>query len=119
TPGSTPGKSPSPKPTSNPTSNPTHNPSPSPSPKPSPKPSPTPSPSPSPTCPFSGPSITESPNPVTGGSNVTINGSNFKPGSVSIQYYAGSTLTSTKSVTAGASFTFSTTVTTKNTGLLG
>jgi eukaryotic-like serine/threonine-protein kinase len=121
TPGSTPAPGKSPKPTSNPTSNPTHNPSPGPSPRPSPSPSPrpSPSPSPSPTCPFSGASITESPNPVTGGSNVTINGSNFAPGTVTVQYYAGSTLTSTKTATAGANCSFSTTVTTKSAGLLG
>jgi hypothetical protein len=36
-----------------------------------------------------------------------------------VQYYAGSTLSSTKTVTAGANCAFSTTVTTKNAGLLG
>jgi len=118
-PSTAPGKSPSPKPTSNPTHNPTPSPSPRPTQSPSPTPRPSPSPSPSPTCPFSGPSITESPNPVTGGNNATINGSNFKPGSITVQYYAGTTLTSTKTVTAGTNCAFSTAVTTKNAGLLG
>jgi hypothetical protein len=50
---------------------------------------------------------------------VGINGSNFKPGTITITYYAGSTAYSEPSATAGANCTFSTTVTTTNAGLLG
>ncbi|HEY8624312.1 MAG TPA: hypothetical protein VIM74_10660, partial [Casimicrobiaceae bacterium] len=42
-----------------------------------------------PQCPFSGPTLSESPNPVLAGGNVKVSGSNFKPGPVTLAYYAG------------------------------
>ena len=94
-----PGSSPSANPSSRPTSNPTAGPS----------PKPKPSPSPSPTCPFSGPKLNESPDPVIAGTPVTVSGFNFKPGVVTLTYYAGNTGagTSAGTATAGANCAFS------------
>ena len=110
----TPGRSPRPGSSPTPTSG-SSNPSPKPSPRPSPKPRPTPTPTPNP-CPTSTSSaaLNASPNTVLiGGGPVTITGTNFTPNkSVTLNYYKGSALYSTKTVTVGCNGSFSTTVNT-------
>jgi hypothetical protein len=93
------GSSPSAGASASPTSTPRSSPTPSP---------PPPTPSPTPTCPFSGPALTESPNPVLAGTTVKISGTNFKPGPVTLTYYAGSSAgTPAGTVTAGSNCAFS------------
>ena len=66
----------------------------------------TPSPSPSPQCPFSSAALSESPNPVLAGQNVMVSGTNFKPGTVNLAYYAGATVFRRVSASAGSDCTF-------------
>jgi serine/threonine-protein kinase len=110
----TPGKTPTPQ--ANPGATPTsagHSPAPKPTPSPSPKPSP------SPQCPFSGPALTESPDPVLAGQKVTVSGTNFKPGAITLTYYAGASKSAPVTATAGSNCTFSRSITTKGGLLLG
>ncbi len=117
-PTSSPSSSPSPgsSPTSRPTSSssPRPNSSPTSSPAPSPKPSPTPPPpSPTPSCWTSGPYLTESPNPVLAGASVTVSGTHFKPGPITLSYQAGNgPFASAGTASAGSNCTFSHAVTT-------
>jgi len=116
-PTSSPSSSPSPgsSPTSRPTSStsPRPNSSPTSSPAPSPKPSPTPPPpSPTPSCWTSGPYLTESPNPVLAGASVTVSGTHFKPGPITLSYQAGNgPFASAGTASAGSNCTFSHAVT--------
>ncbi len=106
-PSSRPSSGSSPRPSASPTSNPT------PSPKPSPSPSPTPLPSPTPSCWTTGPSLTESPNPVLAGASATVSGTHFKPGPITLFYQAGNgAFASAGTATAGLNCTFSKAVTT-------
>ena len=108
-----PGSSPSPNPTSGSTSSPTPKASPKPSPRPTPRPSPTPTANPCPTS-ASAASLNASPNTVLiGGGTVTITGTNFTPNKpVTLTYYKGNSLWSTKTVTVACNGSFTTTVTT-------
>ena len=121
-----PGTSPSPSPRTTPRSSPTSTPksspkaSPTPTRSPSPRPSPSPLPTPSPTpsvnpCPISGTAtLTASPKTAVGGTTVSLSGSHFTPNTtVTLKYYAGSTLTTTWIVTTTCAGTFSTSVKTK------
>ena len=115
TPGTSPTVTPSPGSTPKPVGG--SSPSPTHSPSPSPIASPKPSPSPSPTCPFSTPTLSESPNPVLAGGSVTVSGTNFKPGTVYLTYYAGSASgVSAGTATASTACAFSAKV---NTSLIG
>jgi hypothetical protein len=110
-PGSTPTASGSPTAKATPGKSPT----PGTSPRPSASPTPTArrSPSPIPQCPFSGPSLSESPNPVVGGKKVTVSGTNFKPGPVYLTYYAGSNASPQFTSSVASNCTFSASITTK------
>ena len=67
--------------------------------------------SPSPQCPFANPRLSESPNPVVGGLNVKVSGTNFKPGTVTLTYYANTIRSTTPlSATATSNCAFSTSV---------
>ena len=103
----------SPRPGSSPSANPTVNPTSNPSPKPSPRPSPTPTSNPCPT-PTAGAVLKANPSTVLiSGGSVTITGTNFTPNKlVTVTYYQGGSLYSTKIVTAACNGSFSTTVTT-------
>ena len=110
-----PGSSPSSRPTSGssprPHASPTSNPAPSP--QASPTPPPPPPPSPTPSCWTSGPHLTESPNPVLAGSQVTVSGTNFKPGPITLSYQAGSAaFVPAGTATAGSNCAFSKAVST-------
>jgi hypothetical protein len=101
-----PGSTPAPRSTPTPASTPGSSPGPSPAPSPTPRPAS--SPTPSPQCPFTSPVLSETPNPVLAGSSVKVSGTNFKPGPVSLTYYAGSAAgVSAGTVTASASCSFS------------
>ena len=103
-----PGTLPSPTPSTNPSPSGTPGKKPTPGKSPTPGTTPTPSVSPSPQCPFSGPTLSESPNPVLAGGNAKVSGSNFKPGLVTLTYYAGNAAgTNAGTVTAGSNCAFS------------
>jgi len=115
-PSATPSPSPgaSPRPSSTPSTRPTPTsgssprPTSTPTPKPSPTAKPTPSPTPTPQCPFTSPALTESPNPALAGATVRVSGTNFKPGPVSLTYYAGSANgVAAGTATAGSNCAFS------------
>jgi protein kinase-like protein len=82
---------------------------------PSSKSSPTASggPTPNPQCPFSSAALSESPNPVRAGQNVMVSGTNFKPGTVNLTYYAGTSVFRRVTAAASAACTFSTSLKTK------
>jgi len=103
TPGSTPRSTPT-SPASSPT--PTKPPA-SPSPPP-----PTPSPTPPPSCPSQSPTLVASPNPVLGGTSVTLTGTNFTKPQVTLTYYAGTTVNRTWTVAVSSSCGISTSTTT-------
>jgi len=115
TPHSTPGSTPHSTPGSTPQSSPAPAHSPSPSPKPTPSPSP--KPTPSPTC-YSTSATLTSPGSVVAGQNITLMGTHFKPGKITVTYYAGGTAISEPSLTASASCTFTANVRTSPLGLL-
>ena len=76
--------------TSRPTSTPTSTSTSRPTSTPTSTPTSAPPPSPTPQCPFSVPGMTETPSPVLAGGTVKVSGTNFKPGPVTLTYYAGS-----------------------------
>jgi hypothetical protein len=51
--------------------------------------------------------LIESPNPVVGGRNVKVSGTNFKPGTVTLTYYANTIRSTAPPATAAANCTFS------------
>jgi hypothetical protein len=72
-----------------------------------------PSPSPSPQCPFSSAVLSESPDPVLAGQSVLVSGTNFKPGTVNLTYYAGATVFSRTTAIGASNCAFSKSVRTK------
>jgi len=123
-PGASPGSSPStsPNPGSSPSSRPSSSSSPkpqsSPSSSPAPSPQPSPVPSPTPSCWATSPNLTETPNPVLAGLSVTVSGTHFKPGPITLSYQAGTgtAFASAGTATAGSNCTFSHAVTTSPIG---
>jgi tRNA A-37 threonylcarbamoyl transferase component Bud32 len=110
-PNSSPGASPNPgsSPTSRPSSGSSPRPNSSPTSNPAPSPKPSPAPSPTPSCWTSGPNLTESPNPVLAGLSVMVSGTNFKPGTITLSYQAGTgaAFAPAGTATAGSNCAFS------------